>query len=185
MTQISRFDRARAQASRRLAEPRAGFQGDRLRPCRRGQHRRSIMACFCWRGPGLNDSPAALAGFRFAVRFLPMRQRRDVVVDRREHDLLDRRRQRLLRHEFVDHLCGGIGPQARWRAYFAFVLSGVAGWLANTATLAGRGGSSAAAGLARQGRRDSGKLCRELLALAFRRVSGARQARRARRQQDA
>ena len=27
------------------------------------------------------------------------------------------------------------GRQLKWRAYFAFVLSGVAGWLANTATL--------------------------------------------------
>jgi putative flippase GtrA len=27
------------------------------------------------------------------------------------------------------------GRQLRWRAYFAFVLSGVAGWIANTATL--------------------------------------------------
>jgi len=27
------------------------------------------------------------------------------------------------------------GRQLKWRAYFAFVLSGIAGWLANTATL--------------------------------------------------
>ena len=65
------------------------------------------------------------------------------------------------------------GRKLKWSAYFAFVLSGVAGWLANTATLLVAAESPAVAGLARQGARCAGKLCGELLAVAFRGVPGA------------
>ena len=65
------------------------------------------------------------------------------------------------------------GRELRWRAYFAFVASGVAGWIANTAAAAGRRGSPAAARVAGEGARHPRELHRELLALAFRRLSGA------------
>ena len=62
------------------------------------------------------------------------------------------------------------GRKLRWRAYFAFVASGVAGWIANTATLLVAAEVLLLPVWLRQARRHTGELRGELLAFAFRGV---------------
>ena len=69
------------------------------------------------------------------------------------------------------------GRKLKWSAYFAFVLSGVAGWLANTATLLVAAEILLLPVWLAKARRGSGKFCGEFLAVAFRGVPGAAEAR--------
>ena len=57
----------------------------------------------------LLDRSPTVAFFSRSFRLLPVRQRPDHCFDRGEHDVVDRRRQRFLCHEFNVHLCRGIG----------------------------------------------------------------------------
>ncbi len=68
---------------------------------------------FLARARGVRTVAGRACGVRIGFRFLPVRQCSDHFLDRRQHGVVARRRDRLICDEFVDHLCRGIRPQAR------------------------------------------------------------------------
>ena len=173
MTDISRFDRARARLLAGWRNRALGFQGDRVRARRRGQYRDRLWRISAGaRGVERCSRPR----FRLSIRCPTFCQCGSaatlLLIAANTISWLVAVSGSYVMNSSIT-FAAETGRKLRWRAYFAFVLSGVAGWLANTATLLVAAEDPAVARVARQGRRDSGKLRGELLALAFRRVPGA------------
>ena len=139
------IDRPRINRIRRLARPCGRAQGAQLWPGRDRQFGHRLQRFF----PGLLLSW--------------------VADHRRQYAGLDGRGHRLLCDEFDDHLRRGIRPQAgRFDDYFSFVLSQVAGFFANTATVFAWRRMSCRSGPPSLGHRR--ELRGQLLAVAFRGV---------------
>ena len=160
---------------------RSGRSASRRRPSRSSAWsiRRSITAFFCWRGRPTNDRPPRL-------RHSPRWRRPAAAAPRRPFLLIAANMTSWIVAVSGSYILNSSitfaaesGRKLRWRHYLAFLVAGIVGLIANTATLVFAAQILLLAGLCGESLGDPGELCRQFLAVALRGVSGARQRRRA------
>jgi len=121
-------------ALRKLAQPRAQPEGDLLCVDRRGQHAGRLLHLPGGAG-GAQPFALGASAVRFSVGLLPLRRSDDRSSDRRQYDVLVVAVSGSYILNSSITFAAESGRKLSWRSYLIFLVSGIVGWFANTATL--------------------------------------------------